>query len=133
MLLFLEAVEVFCKKCALKNFVNFTGKHRARVSFLVCKFIQKQPSRCVLIKRCSENMQQVYRRTHKNHFSAWVFFFKFEAYFGIPFYKNTSIRLLFFIKKEIVVQMFSCEFCEIFRNTFFYRIPSVAAPVIREI
>ena len=25
--------------------------------------IQKQPSRGVLIKRCSENMQQIYRRT----------------------------------------------------------------------
>ena len=24
---------------------------------------QKQPSRSVLIKRCSENMQQIYRRT----------------------------------------------------------------------
>ena len=24
---------------------------------------QKQPSRAVLIKRCSENMQQIYRRT----------------------------------------------------------------------
>ena len=24
---------------------------------------QKQPSRCVLMKRCSENMRQIYRRT----------------------------------------------------------------------
>ena len=27
------------------------------------KYDQKQPSKCVLRKRCSENMQQVYRRT----------------------------------------------------------------------
>ena len=32
-----------------------------------------------------------------------------------------------FIKKETLTQVFSCEFCEIFRNTFFYRTPLVAA------
>ena len=31
------------------------------------------------------------------------------------------------LKKENQVQVFSCEFCEIFKNTFFYRIPPVAA------
>ena len=28
-----------------------------------CTSVQKQPSRGVLSKRCSENMQQIYRRT----------------------------------------------------------------------
>ena len=32
-----------------------------------------------------------------------------------------------FIKKETLTQVFSCEFFEIFKNTFFYRTPSVAA------
>ena len=32
-----------------------------------------------------------------------------------------------FIKKETLAQVFSCEFCEIFRNTFFCRTPLVAA------
>ena len=33
--------------------------------FLSCSIAQcwKQPSRCVLRERCSENMQQIYRRT----------------------------------------------------------------------
>ena len=31
-----------------------------------------------------------------------------------------------FIKKETLTQVFSCEFCEIFKNTFSYRTPSVA-------
>ena len=31
-----------------------------------------------------------------------------------------------FIKKETLAQMFSCEFCEILKNTFFYRTPLVA-------
>ena len=34
-----------------------------------------------------------------------------------------------FIKKETLAQMFSCEFCEIFKNTFSYRTPLVAASV----
>ena len=33
------------------------------------------------------------------------------------------------IKKETLAQVFSREFCEIFKNTFFYRIPPVAASV----
>ena len=32
-----------------------------------------------------------------------------------------------FIKKEILAQAFSCEFCEISKNTFSYRIPLAAA------
>ena len=52
--------------------------------------------------------------------------------------ENTCARVSFliklqaacgFIKKEALVQVLSCEFCEISKNTFFYRTPSVAAPV----
>ena len=32
-----------------------------------------------------------------------------------------------FIKKESLALVFSCEFCEIFKNTFFYRAPPMAA------
>ena len=32
-----------------------------------------------------------------------------------------------FIKKEILAEMFSSEFCEIFKNTFFHRTSLVAA------
>ena len=32
--------------------------------------------------------------------------------------------------KEILAQVFSCEFCKIFKNTFSYRAPSVAAFVL---
>ena len=32
-----------------------------------------------------------------------------------------------FIKKANLAQLFSCEFCEIFKNNFFYRTPLVAA------
>ena len=60
------------------------------------------------------------------------------------FYKisqeNTCARVLFliklqasglkFIKKETLAQVFFCEFCEIFKNTFFYRKSLVAASII---
>ena len=32
-----------------------------------------------------------------------------------------------FIKKEDLAQVFSCEFCETFKNSFFQRTPEVAA------
>ena len=32
-----------------------------------------------------------------------------------------------FMKKETLAQVFSCEFCEIYKNTFCYRTPLVAA------
>ena len=32
-----------------------------------------------------------------------------------------------FIKKETLTRVFSCEFCEFFKNTFFRRTPTVAA------
>ena len=58
--------------------------------------VEKQPSSGVLRKRCSENMQQIYRRTSMpkydfdkvvkaNHTSAWVFSCKFVAYFQSTF------------------------------------------------
>ena len=61
--------------------------------------IQKQPFRNVPMKRCSENMQQIYKKTpmpkcdynkvalqlYCNHTSAWVFSCKFAAYFQNTF------------------------------------------------
>ena len=56
--------------------------------------------------------------------------------------ENTCARVSFliklqaevcnFIKKEILAQVFYCEFCEISRNTFSYRTPSVAASDITQ-
>ena len=40
--------------------------------------------------------------------------------------ENTCVRVFFF-KKEILVQVFSCESFKIFKNTFSYRTPAMAA------
>ena len=46
---------------------------------------------------------------------------------SIFFNKVADLRPADFIKRETVVQVFSCEFCEIFKNIFFYRTPLVTA------
>ena len=90
---------------------------------------QKQPSRGVLRKMGSENMQQIYGRTpvpksdfnkvalqlYWNLTSAWVFSCKFAAYFRIPFPKNTLGRLLLKncnqqILKDIFLKFITSEF-----------------------
>ena len=44
--------------------------------------------------------------------------------------ENTCARV--FIKKTLK-KLFSCEFCDIFNNTFFYRTPLVTASVLFEV
>ena len=41
--------------------------------------------------------------------------------------ENTCARISFLIKNESLAQVFSCEFCEISKNTYSYRTPPVAA------
>ena len=43
--------------------------------------------------------------------------------------ENTCTRVLFLtkLKKETMEHVFPCEFCEIFKNTYFYGTPLVAA------
>ena len=41
--------------------------------------------------------------------------------------KNRKKETSSFIKKNPLAQEFSCEFCQIFKNTFFHRTPLVAA------
>ena len=40
---------------------------------------------------------------------------------------NHRLEACNFVKKETLAQVFSCEFCEIYKNTFYYRTPLVAA------
>ena len=44
------------------------------------------------------------------------------------FKKVVGLRPATFFKKETVAQVFSCEFGEIFTNTFFKKTPPVAVP-----
>ena len=42
---------------------------------------------------------------------------------------HRGLRLANSLKKETLVQLLSCEFCEISKNTFLHRAPLVAASV----
>ena len=48
------------------------------------------------------------RKIHKKHLHQSLFLIKLK--------KENSLLI---IKKEISAQVFSCEFCEVFKNTFF--------------
>ena len=77
---------------------------------MYCKYYQKQPPRGVLKKNCSENMQQIYRKTpipkcdfnkfakelYWNRTLAWVFSCRFAAYFQNTFSRNTSGWMLLY-------------------------------------
>ena len=44
------------------------------------------------------------------------------------FFNKVAGEACNFIKKETLIQVFSCEFCEISKNIFSYRTPPVTAP-----
>ena len=46
------------------------------------------------------------------------------------FNKVAGLRPAALLKKETLAQVFSCEFCDIFKNTFFHRRPLVAASTL---
>ena len=50
---------------------------------------------------------------------------------GLFLDKVAGLEVCNFSKKETLVQVFSCEFCEISKNIFYYRTPLVAASVLR--
>ena len=54
-----------------------------------------------------------------------------QMFFQMGVFKNLAIfkgkkGLQLYLKRDST-QVFSCEYCEIFKNTFFYRTPPVAA------
>ena len=55
----------------------------------------------------------------------------FAKFTGKHLCQSLFSRSVTSLKKETVAQLFSCEFCEIFKNSFFYKTPPVAASVIR--
>ena len=87
--------------------------------------IQKQPSRDVLRKRCSKNMQQIYRRIsmpkcdfskvalqlYWNRTSAWMFSLNLLYIFRTLFYKNISGWLLLAISRSWSTQSQTLKSC----------------------
>ena len=87
-------------------------------------YVQKQPPRAVPRKRCSENIQQIYRRTpvpecglnkvakqlYWNRTSAWVFSSKFVTYFQNTFFQGTPQGGCFYMLHLFDILSFSSPF-----------------------
>ena len=50
-----------------------------------------------------------------------------STYVGVSFNKVATLKSCNFIKNRLQTQVFSCENCKIFKNSFFYRTHQVAA------
>ena len=85
---------VFYEKGVLENFAKFTGKHLWLAKFLKTPLLQNTSGRLLLAFLCNVcKIGKIHRKT-------------------------LCLRLLF-LKKATLTQVFSCKFCEIFKNTFF--------------
>ena len=60
----------------------------------------------------------------KNYLCQYKAEWEYEKNRGRKVQKQSSRGV---IKKEALAEVFSCDYCEIFRNIFFYRTPPVAA------
>ena len=92
---------MFCKIGVLKNFTKFRGKR-------LCFFLSCRPCS---ISIPPENVKKL----------------KVFWCFASVYKWNKACS---FIKKEALAQVFYCEFCEIFKNTYFFRTPLVASSVV---
>ena len=76
----------------------------------------------------------VFRSSHPNVFCKNVVLRNFTKFTGKYLYQTPFLIKLYasacnFIKKETLVQVFSCAFCEISKNTFCYRTSLVTASI----
>ena len=71
-------------------------------------------------------MMYLFSYVRQNCCNQWVNVVSHEKLLSSVSRENVACN---FIEKEILTQMFSCEFCKDFKNTFFYRTPLVAACV----
>ena len=80
------------------------------------RLVLKQQTEAV-VQRCyvKKVFLEISQNSQENTCARVSFFIKFQA------------GACKFIKKETLAQVSSCEFCEISKNTFFYRTPLVAA------
>ena len=95
----------------------------------VCRGYKKGTFSCnglIVIDKISQFIDLVFRSSHQRCSEEKVF-----LEISQNSQKNTC-QFLFFnkvagVKKETLAQVFSCDFCEISKNTFSYRTPLVAA------
>ena len=99
-------------KVAIQNFIRkFLKKFSFSNNGKSLNQHQKQSFRDILSKRCFQKFNKIHRKTSG------------RLSFLIQLQGSTCSC----INKETLAQAFSCEFCEISKNTFLHRAPLVAA------
>ena len=95
---------MFCKNDVLNNFLRFAGKHLCH-----SLFFKKETLALVFPVNLGKSLSTSFLCTTPVAASV----FGVNGFHGIQgYYCN-------FIKKETLAQVFSCEFCETSKNTFF--------------
>ena len=73
-----------------------------------------------------------YKSTIKSNCSRQELFCKTGDLRNFAKFTGKCLSYSFFFKRETLAQVFSCEFCEIFKNFLSYRTPLVAASGVSE-
>ena len=98
-------------------------------------FLQDRNLRQERVNTFQANIPFLYRSSHQNCSVEIGVLKNFPKFTGkhlrqsLFFNKVARAYACNFIKKETLAQLFSCEFCGIFKNTYFYRTTLVAATV----
>ena len=102
---------------------TWTWSRNPQISWLLRSQSTIKPLSEAFVRRCSvKNMfLEISQKSQENTCARDSFFNKVAG--QRPVACN-------FIKKESLAQVFSCEFCEIFKSTFSYRTPLVAASTL---
>ena len=95
----------------LCTFLETLG-HLSCVEVATLVISEAVPQRCS-VKRSSWKFCKIHRKT--------------------PVPENIRPQACNFVKKEVPPQVFCCEFCKFFKNTFSYKTPPVATSVIHNI
>ena len=102
------------KKRYIRIFFQNNHQNTKKIQSKINEFLQNREA---VIRRCS--VKKVFLKISQNsqeNTSTRVFFFN-----------KVRPQVCNFIKKETLALVFSCEFCEIFKNTYLYRTCLVAA------
>ena len=129
------------ENCYTTRFFSLIQNYMRRWNYSRQWRSQKFPSgkTVILLKPCARTHCEIflsvfrkYRSSHPEVFCKKSVLKNFAKFTGKQlcqslFFNKVAGQACNFVKKETLVQVFSCEFCEIFRNTFFYRTPLAVA------
>ena len=115
-------VQIKCReRCIMLTETNSTYFYRLELSS------NRSSHREVFSKKV---FLEILQKSQENTCAKVCFLKKLQATVKVSFLIKLQAKTCKFIKKETLIQVFSCEFCKNSKNTFSYRTPPVAASVV---